>query len=104
MNIALALEYIPRRMKDLGVGTEYYLRFRHLVLKATEELQIAAGNQLFILVEGSADVRIMSDFALHDLTDTTTNEQDYEHQGTIQIINHASSVTHLRFIQVIPKN
>lgn len=104
MNIALALEYIPRRMKDLGYGSEYYLRFKHLVLQPSEQIEIAAGNQLFILVEETSDVRILSDFAFYDLTDSSTNEQDYEHQGTIQITNHASSVTHLRFIQVIPKN
>lgn len=104
MNIALALEYIPRRMNDLGVGTNYFLRFKHLVLQPLEVREIAAGSQLFIMVDGNSNVRVVSDFALYDLADTSTNEQDYEHQGTILITNQADRVTHLRFIQVIPKN
>lgn len=104
MTIALAIEYIPRRMKDLGVGTEYYMRFRHFVLQANETRPIEADNQLFILVEEPKDVSISSDFGFFDLSDSSTNEQSYEHQGTITIYNYSLAVTHIRFIQVIPIN
>lgn len=104
MTIDLAIEYIPRRMNDLGVGTDYYMRFRHFVLQPSEQIRLAADNQFFILVSETADVRIVSDFGLYDLSDMSTNEQDYEHQGTITISSHSKSVIHLRFIQVIPKN
>ena len=104
MNTAFALDYIPRRMKDLGHGPEYYTRPRHFVLKALETREVQANTELFMLIEENANVRIESDFALYDLSDRDTNEQSYEHQGTIRITNHSTSVTHLRFIQVIPKN
>jgi hypothetical protein len=104
MTIALAIEYIPRRMKDLGVGNEYYLRFRHLVIPANQTVTLEADNQFFILVEEPKDVSIRSDAAHFDLSDFNLNEQDYEHQGTILINNYSSNVTHVRFIQVIPIN
>lgn len=104
MTIAFALDYIPRRMNDLGFGNSYYTRPRHLVLKPFETRALMANTELFILIEENSNVRIESDFALYDLVDGDMNEQGYEHQGTINITNHASSVTHLRFIQVIPKN
>lgn len=104
MTIALAIEYIPRRMNDIGVGSNYYLRFRHFVLQANEKVELNADNQFFILVDEVPDVTIQSDFGFYDLADPSTNEQNYEHQGTISIYNYAPNPTHIRFIQVIPKN
>ncbi len=102
MTIALALEYIPRRMKELGHGNNYYIRFRHMVLQANEERNIDACNQFYILVEEAVDASVVSDFGLFDLTLENTNEQTYEHQGAITITNYLSSINHIRFIQVIP--
>jgi hypothetical protein len=104
MTIALALEYIPRRMKELGYGSDYYIRFRHFVLQPTEKIEVDAYNQFFILVEEATDVSIVSDFGLFDIAEENTNEQTYEHQGTIAITNSADRINHLRFIQVIPKH
>jgi hypothetical protein len=104
MTIALAIEYIPRRMQDLGFGNNYYLRFKHLVIDPSEILEIDADNQFYILVDEVTDITITSDSGLYDLSDTRTNEQTYEHQGTITIENQSSAFKHVRFIQVIPKN
>lgn len=104
MTIDLAIEYIPRRMKDLGFGNDYYIRFRHLVLQAAEKLDIAADNQFYLLVEEVSDVTINSDLGYYDLSDPVTNEQCYEHQGSISIVNNSSAKKSIRFIQVIPKN
>lgn len=104
MNIALALEYIPRRMKELGYGSDYYIRFRHFVLQPSEKLEIDAYNQFYILVEEINDASVMSDFGLFDIAEEKTNEQTYEHQGEIKINNYSSRINHIRFIQVIPKH
>lgn len=104
MTIALAIEYIPRRMQDIGVGTNYYLRFRHFVLRAGETIELNADNQFYILVDEASELTIQSDFGFYDLADPTVNEQIYEHQGTITIYNYAPNATHVKFIQVIPKN
>ncbi len=104
MTIALALEYIPRRMKELGYGANYYIRFRHFVLQPNEKTEVDAYNQFFILVEEAADVKVESDFGLYDIAEDSTNEQSYEHQGAIIITNTTDRINHLRFIQVIPKH
>lgn len=104
MNIALALEYIPRRMKELGYGSDYYIRFRHFVLQANEEIEIDAYNQFFILVEEVNDISVLSDFGIFDIAEDKTNEQTYEHQGLIFIANYSNGINHIRFIQVIPKH
>jgi hypothetical protein len=103
MTIDLAIEYIPRRMQDIGVGTNYFLRYRHFVLKPLETIELEADNQFFIQVDEVADVSIQSDFGIYDLADTSISEYQYEHQGQITIYNYSAETKHLRFIQVIPK-
>ncbi|MFO0357637.1 MAG: hypothetical protein ACK50A_11855 [Sphingobacteriaceae bacterium] len=104
MNTALALEYIPRRMRELGYGSDYYIRFKHFVLQPNEKMELDAYNQFFILVEEVADVRVESEFGLYDIAEDKINEQSYEHQGSITIHNCLSTINHIRFIQVIPKH
>lgn len=104
MTTALALEYIPRRMQELGHGQSYYIRFRHIVLQPNEQLEIEAYNQFYILVEEPENVKINSDFGMYDLSESRTNEQFYEHQGNILITNYSLTITHVRFIQVIPSD
>jgi hypothetical protein len=103
MTIALALEYIPRRMEELGYGKRYHIRFRHFVLQPSEQMDLEAYNEFYMLIDEPADIHITSDFGFFDLSFTITNEQQYEHQGFIRIRNYAKSANHVRFIQVIPK-
>jgi hypothetical protein len=104
MTIALALEYIPRRMNELGYTDQYYIRFRHLVLQANEQIDIEAYNQFYILIDEPDNINVTSEFGLFDLSFEKTSEQLYEHQGFISIHNYSSIVNHIRFIQVIPKH
>lgn len=104
MTIELAIDYIRRRMIELGFGDSYYLRFRHFVLKAKQETEVDGDNQLFILVDPKDSVSVHSVFGIFDLTIDSVNELQYEHQGKISLKNNSSSVQHARFIQVIPKN
>ena len=104
MTINLALEYIPKRMEELGHGKNYTLRFRHLVLQGNESQSIDASNQFYYLVEEAEQVRVESETGVFDLSEKATNEMQYEHQGKMQISNYLSNINHLRFIHVIPKN
>ena len=104
MTVNLALEYIPRRMRELGYHRDYYIRFRHLVLQPGEEQTIDADNQFYYLIEEAENVRVESETGIFDLSESSTNEMQYEHQSKIQITNYLSGINHLRFIQVIPKN
>ncbi|MFA6923611.1 MAG: hypothetical protein WC223_05085 [Bacteroidales bacterium] len=104
MTTELALEYIPRRMSEMGHDNNYILRFRHLILKPSEKIEIDASNQLFILVEEPQDISIDSLSGIFDLSIQNTNEMQYEHQGIISIRNLAEVARHVRFIQVIPRH
>jgi hypothetical protein len=104
MTVDLALEYIPRRMRELGYGDDYSLRFAHLVLQPNEVVNVEASCQFFILVEEPANISVESEMGIFNLALTTTNEQQYEHQGQVTVTNLAGAVNNVRFIQVIPKN
>ena len=102
MTINLAIEYIPRRMKELGYGRNYHLRFRHLVIPAGEKIEIDAYNQIYLLVEEAEDISIQSDSGIFDFSLANIDEFQYEHQGLINIENQSTQVRHVKFIQVIP--
>ena len=104
MIVDFALEYIPRRMRELGYGDDYSIRFANLVLQPSEVRKIEASCEFFILAEEPQNVNIDSDMGIFDLSFTATNELQYEHQGIITVTNKINAVNNVRFIQVIPKN
>ena len=104
MTSELALDYIARRMEEMGYGKDYLIRFRHILLKLGETREITAYNQIFLLIEPMHDVRIESDVGLFDLSEDHANEMQYEHRGRIMITNLSMSPINARFLQAIPIN
>lgn len=104
MTSDLALDYISRRMAEMGFGKNYLLRFRHVLLKVGELREIVAYNQVFLLIEPMPSIRIESDVGLFDVNEDQANEMQYEHRGRIRISNLSLSPTNARFIQAIPIN
>lgn len=104
MTSDLALEYIARRMKEMGYGKNYLLRFRHILLKVSEVREIAAYNQIFLLIDPMSTIRIESDVGLFDVNEDHANEMQYEHRGRIRITNLSLTPTNARFLQAIPIN
>jgi hypothetical protein len=102
MTSDLALEYIARRMKEMGYGKDYLLRFRHILLKVSEVREIIAYNQVYLLIEPVATIRIESDVGLFDVNEDHANEMQYEHRGRIKITNLSPTPTNARFLQAIP--
>lgn len=103
MTISLALEYISRRMKELGYADNYSIQFRHFVLPPKERVKVHVPNELLILIEPVEAISVKSDAGIFDVTIDSVNELQYEHQGYVRIRNYASIIQHARFIQVIPK-
>jgi hypothetical protein len=103
MTSELALEYIRRRMAEMG-HKDYLLRFRHLLLRVNETREINGYNQIFMLIEPAQDIRIESDVGLFDINEDHANEMQYEHRGRIKTINLSLSPTNVRFLQAIPNN
>ena len=103
MTADLAHDYIKRRMEELGHGS-YHIRFRHFTLRPKEQRNVSGNRQLFILTEPNSVIRIKSEMGVFDLTETTANELQYEHQGTVELTNYSVLPQQVKMIQVIFKN
>jgi hypothetical protein len=103
MTAELAHEYIRRRMEELGHAL-YHIRFRHFNLKPKEQRKIEGNRQLFILTEPNECIRVQSEVGVFDTTDTTANELQYEHQGTVRLTNYSQLPQQVKMIQIIFKN
>jgi hypothetical protein len=106
MTINLALEYIPRKMRELGYGDNYILRFRNFNIPEDEAMTLNAfSGEFFLLIEESDFITIESDTGLYDLSDKYTNEHQYEHHGEILITNKSvDNFRTVKFIHVIPSH
>jgi hypothetical protein len=100
---ALIMKIIENRMQELGIGQNYLTKIKHIVLRGNEKMEIEASDQYYFLIKAAENVSIRSDFGFFDLSFPFSNEQDYEHQGTILLQNHVNYLNHVHFIQVIPK-
>lgn len=103
MTVQFALDYIPRRMRELGYGDHYITRFRHLMLKPAEIVTMESyAGEFLLLIEPTLLIRVDSELGRYNMSSELTNEQQYEHQGYIEIENLNNGFNHIRFIQVIP--
>ena len=104
MTPELANEYVKRRMRELGYGDNYRIRFRHFVLGPLEERKIDARLQLLILAVPKECIRIQSDMGVFDVAEFSTNELQYEHKGSVQLTNYSPIPQQVQMIQVIFKS
>jgi len=102
MKTEFALDYIPRRMKELGFYNNYLTRWRHFQIDPLGSLLIHADNEFFLLIEPGNFLQVSSKFGVYDINDTSINEMQYEHRGKIYIQNNADVPVMALFIQVIP--
>lgn len=104
MNDQLALGYIAGRMRELGFENRYSLRFKHLRLQPAETLKLKGSpQQLYVLVEPAEEIRIESHKGVFDLSDDRINELQYEHSGSLTIINQSLLVNDVKMVEAIPK-
>lgn len=102
MNTAFALDFIPRRMKELGYDLNYMTRWRHLQIDPNGVIGFNADNEYYYLISPSPLIAVKSKSGIYNLNDTALNEMQYEHKGKIKILNRSSSPQFAEFIQVIP--
>lgn len=102
MTVEFALNYIPRRMKELGYGTKYLIRWRHMQLDRAANKVINANNELYLLINPKSGLVVKSKAGIYDQNDTAINEMQYEHRGKILVKNEARFAQMVLFIQVVP--
>jgi len=104
MNTGFAIDYIPRRMRELGFYNNYITRWRHFQIDAGASLRIDADNEFFMLLNPNRNISVRSKFGVYDLTDSAINEMQYEHRGKIDVQNNSKNILMVLFIQVIPNH
>lgn len=105
MTVNLALEYIPRRMRELGYGDNYLIRFQVFNVIDGEQMIInAQAGEFYLLVEDYEEISIESETGYYELGNGISNQQHYEHSGEIIITNNSIDLKSIRMIQVIPKH
>lgn len=102
MNEGTAIEIARCKMKELGIGKRYVLRYRHFRLDANESTTIKGENNLYILIEPSDLLRVSSKAGIYNMSDAGANELQHVHRGLIKVFNSASVRLDARFLQVIP--
>jgi len=104
MTVEFALDYIPRRMKEMGYGDNYIIRWRHFQLLSGEVLSLPSYNEYFLLINPIPTLEVRSKTGHFNLTDITINEMQYEHRGKIDVKNTVKEDCMVLFIQVIPNH
>ena len=104
MTPEFAIDFIPRRMRELGYGTDYIVRWRQFILDVSSILEIDAQNEYYYLINPSNTIEVSSKFGIYSLNDAGINEPLYEHRGKIKVKNLVNGRLLVLFIQVIPKH
>ena len=104
MTAEFAIAFIPQRMKELGYGADYLVRWRQLQLDANGILDIDAQNEYYYLISPGDNIEVSSKFGVFNVSDATINELQFEHRGKIKIKSFSPSPLFITFIQVIPNH
>jgi len=102
MNEGTAITIAEHKMKELGVGKNYILRYRHFRLDPYEVREIKGQNHVYILTYPFFNISILSKAGIYDLEDNGVNELQHVHTGKIRIENKSNVRLDAKFIQVIP--
>lgn len=103
MNLAFALDYIPRRMREMGFGENYLTRHRQMLVTNGTTLEISGYNQFWYFIEPDG-LKIESERGIYNMDDVAINIQQHEHSGKIKVLNESGRDMWVLFIQVIPQH
>jgi len=103
MTEGLAIEVACSKMRELGVGKEYLVRYRHFQILGGKQLIHNHARDLLILLTPDPLTRVFSADGYYDLTDSAINEMQYVFSGKVTIENlNPKSPIQVKFLQVIP--
>jgi hypothetical protein len=102
MEEGTAIAVAKGKMKEIGIGDEFILRYRHFRLDPQETRVVKADNQYFILIYPYFNVKVKSKRGLYDMDDDGINELSHLHSGSIEITNQTNVRMDAKFLQVIP--
>jgi hypothetical protein len=102
MTEEMAILFAKSKMRELGVGRKYLVRYRHFRLAPNEQVKIKGENHLFLLLQPETTLKVESKAGIFDMQDSTINELQYAHRGIIVLTNSTQTIVNAKFLQVIP--
>ena len=103
MTEGVALELARAKMRELGIGKKYLLRYRHFQLQPSKKMVLIMGSDLLILLIPDVDTRIFSRNGIFDLKDLAVSEMQYLHSGDVNLENlNTKTAIQIKLLQVIP--
>lgn len=103
MTEGTAIEFARIKMKELGVGLNYTLRYRELQISPFRKVELNASNELIILIKPNYYLKAFSKSGILNHRDHLINEQQYIHRGITVLINeNEKNPIHVKLLQVIP--
>ncbi len=103
MTEGVAIELARTKMRELGIGKKYLLRYRHFQLQPSKKMVLKMGNDLLILLIPDVDTRVFSRNGIFDLKDLAVSEMQYLHTGLVSLENlNIKTAIQIKLLQVIP--
>ena len=100
MSEEFAIRYVPSRVRERGFS-KYRLIFQDLNLKKEQQIELAAYNEIWLLIEADVGISISSDYGEYDYGNENLSENVHEHADRIIIRNDHEEARKVKFIQVI---
>lgn len=100
MREELAIRYAPRRVRERGFS-KYRLVFQDLNVKTGQQIELAAYNEIWFVLEADIGIAISSDYGEYDYSNEKLSENIHEHADRIMIKNSSDMPQKVKFIQVI---
>jgi len=104
MTEGMALELAKQTMKELGVGENYLIRFRHFQIPPSSKIELKSQNELLIIIKPFKYLKVYSKAGIYNELDNRINEMQYIHRGVTTLINQMKEgYLQAKLLQVIPK-
>ena len=103
MTEIMAIEMARCKMRELGHGKNYTLRYRAIFLEAGEVKTLDMGNDLMILTEVGSYQMVKSKAGIFNTTSPQSAEMQFVHTGKVTLTNlYEGGKMGFTFLQVIP--
>jgi hypothetical protein len=103
MSEEFALKYLSERIEKLKFK-KYHVRYRDFMLLPYSSLELAAYNELWLILDDPMGFTVESDYGMYDTTGSYASDNIHEHRGQILITNPDPDSKRIKFIQAVIVN
>lgn len=100
MTEEFAIRYLPQRVEERGFQ-KHRMIFQDLNLEPNQQIELAAYNEIWFLIDAEDGIAISSDLGEYDYSNSALSENIHEHADAITVKNTADVSRKVKFIQTI---